>query len=62
MLLSPENRGPRVIFLLFIPILYIILGFIGGVIGAFVYNLCAKWVGGIELEFEEEKEPPISNE
>ncbi len=35
------------------PILYIILGFVGGIIRAFVYNLCANWVGGIELEFED---------
>lgn len=34
---------------LFIPILYAALGFIGGIIGAAVYNLVAKWTGGIEF-------------
>jgi hypothetical protein len=32
------------------PIIYAILGFVIGVIGAWVYNLLARWVGGIELE------------
>jgi hypothetical protein len=29
---------------------YGILGFIGGIVGAALYNLVAKFVGGIELE------------
>jgi hypothetical protein len=29
-----------------------VMGFIGGVIGAAVYNLVARWIGGIELEVE----------
>jgi hypothetical protein len=37
---------------LFAPILYAVMGFIIGVIGAFIYNLVAKWVGGIEVEVE----------
>lgn len=35
------------------PILYAIFGFIAGAIGAFVYNLLAGVVGGIELELVE---------
>ena len=34
------------------PVLYGALGFIGGAIGALLYNLFAKWVGGFELEME----------
>lgn len=34
------------------PILYAVLGFLIGVIGAFLYNLIARWVGGIEVEVE----------
>jgi hypothetical protein len=36
---------------LIIPILYIVMGFISGIIGAFIYNLAAGWIGGIEMEF-----------
>lgn len=32
------------------PILYGIMGFIGGAISAFFYNLVAKWIGGLEVE------------
>jgi len=35
------------------PILYVILGFLGGLITALPYNLIARFVGGIELELEQ---------
>ena len=41
-----------VIALIGFPILYTIVGFIGGAIGALVYNLCARMLGGIEMEVE----------
>jgi hypothetical protein len=34
------------------PIFYGILGFIGGVISAFFFNLAAKYAGGLELEVQ----------
>jgi hypothetical protein len=34
------------------PVLYGAMGFIMGAIGALLYNLLAKWVGGLELEME----------
>jgi hypothetical protein len=39
-------------FALFAPILYAGFGFIAGVIGAAIYNLVARWVGGIDVEVE----------
>ncbi len=33
------------------PILYGILGFVGGMINAFVYNIVARMSGGIQVEF-----------
>ena len=54
--LPPDERG---FFLamgtgaaFFAPILYGVMGFIIGVIGAVIYNLCARWAGGIEVEVE----------
>lgn len=35
---------------IFFPILYGILGFVGGIISAFLYNLISRFVGGIEVE------------
>jgi len=32
------------------PIFYGVMGFIMGAIGAFLYNLAAKWVGGFKIE------------
>jgi hypothetical protein len=34
------------------PVFYGAMGFIMGAISALLYNLFAKWVGGIELEME----------
>ena len=38
--------------MIFFPIMYGILGFIFGAIGAFVYNIFAGMIGGIEMEVE----------
>jgi hypothetical protein len=35
-----------------LPIFYGVTGCIGGVITAFIYNLVASWVGGVEVEAE----------
>lgn len=35
-----------------LPIMYTIIAFVGGAIGALVYNLFAGFVGGIEIEVE----------
>ncbi len=34
------------------PIVYGIIGFISGAIGAWLYNLVANWIGGIELDLK----------
>jgi len=33
-----------------LPVLYAAAGFIGGIIGAALYNVIAKWTGGFEFE------------
>lgn len=35
-----------------LPIFYAVIGFIGGALGAFLYNIFAGMVGGIEIEVE----------
>ena len=34
------------------PFLYAVMGFVIGALGALIYNLVARWVGGIEVEVE----------
>ena len=39
-------------FAVLMPVIYGVMGFIIGMIGALLYNLFAGWVGGFELELE----------
>jgi len=39
---------PGLGFLIIFPFIYLIFGFIFTVIGAWFYNIVAKWIGGIE--------------
>jgi hypothetical protein len=39
-------------FAILVPFIYAVMGFIGGIIGAVLYNIVAKWVGGIEVEVD----------
>jgi hypothetical protein len=43
------SRGFGGILLIFLPVVYAIAGFIGGVIFAAVYNFIVRWTGGIEF-------------
>lgn len=40
------------VIMIAVPILYSIIGFIGGAIGALVYNLASGVVGGVKFELE----------
>ena len=37
---------------IFMPIIYAVMGFVFGLIGAALYNLVARWIGGFEVEVE----------
>ena len=58
---SPKSGSDGLIFgtlfgvgaVIFLPIFYGIIGFVGGLISALLYNLIARLVGGIELEVEQ---------
>ena len=41
--------------IIIMPIIYAVIGFISGAIGAALYNLAAGWIGGIQIELEEKK-------
>ena len=45
-----------VVLAIFLPLLYGAFGFVGGLIAALLYNLVARWVGGVEVELEEQPE------
>ena len=56
---APTNRAPAwlgaffgVGSIILFPIVYGIMGFIGGLITAVLYNLLAGFVGGIEMELQ----------
>ena len=44
--------GMGIAAVIVMPIIYGVLGFIGGIISAAMYNLIAGFVGGIEMEFD----------
>jgi|SRR5450432_4199093 len=56
--LASGNKGGMLggigffVLALLAPIFYAAIGFVSGAITALVYNLAAKWMGGIEIELE----------
>jgi hypothetical protein len=48
---APFQSGPPLTILVFLPVIYAVLGFIFGAITAFLYNLVAGWTGGVEITF-----------
>jgi hypothetical protein len=52
--------GGMVLMALIFPIVYAVMGFVGGIIAAFIYNLASQWVGGIEIELApQQPTPPV---
>ncbi len=47
-------KGIGFLALILFPVIYAIIGFVTGVIMALLYNLISKFLGGIDLEFEED--------
>ncbi|MCR9201876.1 MAG: hypothetical protein NXI04_24795 [Planctomycetaceae bacterium] len=50
--LTPAGVGAGVGFVVFAPIMYGIMGFIGGAVNAVIYNVIAEITGGIRMEFD----------
>ncbi len=46
--------------IIFLPLFYGLIGFIGGIITAWLYNIVAEWTGGLEVEFDMDTNSPTS--
>lgn len=46
--------------IIFLPLFYGLIGFIGGIITAWLYNIVAGLTGGLEVEFDTEMNSPTS--
>jgi len=55
----PLMFGMGLGFMILLPVMYTLMGFVFGVISAWLYNMIAKWIGGFEVEFEQEIPPPV---
>lgn len=53
---GPQRDQPPaaffIVFAVLAPVFYAVLGFLAGLFGALIYNLFARWVGGIEMELQ----------
>jgi hypothetical protein len=49
-----------IVFAIMMPLFYGGMGFVMGAIGALLYNVLSKWVGGFELELEIRPAAPIA--
>ena len=56
MLMGGDRAGPGVLFVLAMPILYCVLGYVFVVLMSWMYNVVASFVGGIEITLDE---PPV---
>ena len=55
----PLMLGMGVGAIIMLPLFYALMGFVFGILSAWVYNLLAKWLGGFELDFETQAPPPL---
>jgi len=57
---NPLRAIGGLVFGLFAPVFYGAIGFVFGAIGAFLYNVMAKWLGGIEVQVQSPAMSPTS--
>jgi len=56
---NPLAGAVGVVFALVMPVFYAGIGFVTGLLGSLIYNLFAKWLGGIEIELTPPQSAPI---
>ena len=49
--------GYGVASIIILPIFYGVIGFVSGALGAWIYNVAAKTIGGVQIELAEVAEP-----
>ncbi len=49
-LAMPKGAGPSLIMMIFLPLGYLIFGYLSIAVGCWFYNLMFKYIGGIEYE------------
>jgi hypothetical protein len=47
---APAGSGPGMLFLLLLPLMYLVIGYVSVAIGCAIYNFMFKYIGGIEYE------------
>ena len=56
---NPLAGALGVVLALVMPVFHAGIGFVAGLLGSLIYNLIAKWLGGIEIELQPPQSPPI---
>ena len=56
---TPFAGAFGVAFALLMPVFYAGIGFVTGLLGSLMYNLFARWMGGIEIELQPPPSPPV---
>ncbi|GGP24925.1 hypothetical protein [Silvimonas amylolytica] len=51
----PAPNKPGLGWLILVPVMYTIIGFLFTLFSAWLYNMVARWQGGLEFEVSEEK-------
>ena len=51
---DPVSGAVGLVLVAGLPLLYGLLGFLGGALYAWLYNIVARWVGGIEVDLSPE--------
>lgn len=57
---SPFAGVFGIVFAVFVPVVYGLMGFVIGALGGLLYNLFAKLVGGIELDLAQHPAGPLA--
>ncbi len=58
-LAGSERDGPGWWFWVLLPALYALFGYVFVAVGCALYNLCARWTGGVEVQLVNVGGPPV---